>query len=195
MDRLRFKHGPGASTAGRTHLGAGRFAVLVVAAVVALVGCRGGPARTPDPEPDRRPSFGDQTIEAQTWVVGQAVDLQLPAAAGGDPPLVYDLEPDVPGLTFDADARTWSGAPRAETPPADLSMTYRVTDADGDTAALTFAVIVWRRPYCPPPKPPFPIRDPHPPVRLRDPLSIPIAGSSCPEWPWWPWPCCTRIPL
>ena len=39
------------------------------------------------------------------------VSKPLPAASGGDGELTYTLDPDVPGLEFDAATRTLSGMP------------------------------------------------------------------------------------
>lgn len=42
------------------------------------------PPPPPEPEPtDRQPTFGGETVKAQTWTVGSAVTLALPAATGG----------------------------------------------------------------------------------------------------------------
>ena len=63
----------------------------------------------------------------------------LPAASGGDGPLTYALAPGVPGLTFDPAARRLSGTPtRAGT----YNLTYTATDADGDSARISFTVTV-----------------------------------------------------
>ena len=93
-----------------------------------MVACRSGPATPPD-----RPSFGDLSIGAQFFTVGRAAKLALPAATGGDEPPTYTLTPEFPGMTFDPDARKWSGKPAAEV--SARTMTYAATDADGDTAA------------------------------------------------------------
>ena len=69
----------------------------------------------------------------QTYTVGEAISpLVLPNALGGNEPLTYELRPKVPGLMFDPGARTLSGTPSiADT----YKMTYRVWDADDNTAA------------------------------------------------------------
>ncbi len=65
-------------------------------------------------------------------------------ALGGNGPLTYELRPAIPGLTFDPAARTLRGTPST----ADThQMTYRVSDADENTAdsdadTLTFTVAV-----------------------------------------------------
>ena len=78
-----------------------------------------------EPE-DASPSFGtDAGPGDQTFTVGTAIGaLTLPAASGGDGRLTYTLEPDVPGLTFDADTRRLTGTP---TSAGTYAMTYTVT--------------------------------------------------------------------
>ena len=76
----------------------------------------------------------------RAYTVGTAIEtLTLPAASGGDGTLSYSLSPDVPGLTFDASARQLSGTPTAA---GSYSMTYTVTDEDGDTDSLAFSITV-----------------------------------------------------
>ena len=86
------------------------------------------------------PSFGTQTIADQTYPQGTAITtLNLPQATGGDGTLAYTLTPTPPaGLTFNATARTLTGTPTA--PQAATEYTYTATDADGDTAELTFDI-------------------------------------------------------
>lgn len=61
---------------------------------------------------------------------------------GGNEPLTFALKPDSSGLTFYADARTWSGKPTAEV--VRRTMTYRATDPGGHTALLAFDLTVLR---------------------------------------------------
>ncbi len=97
-------------------------------------------------ETDVAPSFGSETIAAQTWTVGTNVDLTLPAATGGNGTLTYTLSPDLPtGVSLDATTRKVSGTPTAAATEA--TYTWRASDsdsntADADTAALTFSVTV-----------------------------------------------------
>ena len=93
--------------------------------------------------PDTVPSFS-ATVADQTYTVGDMVRRTLPAATGGNGVLTYSLAPEIPGLKFDAEARELSGTPRAAD---DYVMTYRVQDADDNTAdsdtdVLTFAIEV-----------------------------------------------------
>ena len=83
----------------------------------------------------------------RTYTVGEAIPpLVLPEAVGGNGTLSYELRPEVPDLTFERDARTLSGTPStADT----YEMTYRVSDADDNTAASdadTLSFIVTVRP-------------------------------------------------
>ena len=100
-------------------------------------------------ERDRKPTFGSASVPAQRYQVGLEIDpLTLPEATGGDGPLRYALTPapPAPGLVYtapDADAST--GGVIAGTPTAAqtaVRCTLTATDADGDTATLTFAMTV-----------------------------------------------------
>ena len=81
---------------------------------------------------DSAPRF-TRAVAPRTYTAGTAIPaLVLPAATGGDGALTYRLTPAVPGLRFNAQARSLTGTPtRAGT----YRMTYRVTDADGNTRA------------------------------------------------------------
>jgi len=65
--------------------------------------------------------------------------VKLPEATEGNGELTYSLSPDVPRLRFYPPTRTLSGAPRTA---GRYAMTYRVTDADDDTAVLRFTITV-----------------------------------------------------
>ena len=92
----------------------------------------------PPPPPDLSPSFATAGPGDQSYTVGVPVaPLILPAASGGDGELGYGLSPQVPGLSFDAMTRQLTGTP---TSVGTYAMTYRVTDADGDTDALSFGI-------------------------------------------------------
>ncbi len=91
-------------------------------------------------EEDVEPSFDGATVADQMYSAGVAIEaLELPAASGGNGDLTYNLRPLPPGLAFDAGSRTLSGTPSEI---AIFLMTYEVTDADGDTATLTFKIEV-----------------------------------------------------
>lgn len=87
------------------------------------------------------PSFGAAAAPGdRAYMVGAAIDpLTLPEASGGNGTLSYGLSPEVPGLSFDPGMRRLAGAPTAA---GVYEMTYTVTDADGDTDSLGFAITV-----------------------------------------------------
>ena len=91
---------------------------------------------------DARPHFGDQRVATQVFLVGDEIDLELPAATRANGPLIYALYPPVPGLTLMKNALR--GTP-AE--PGTYSMVYTVVDSDDDTTGndkdwLTFTILV-----------------------------------------------------
>ena len=88
------------------------------------------------------PSFGAETIAAQTWVKNTAIAaLTLPEATGGNGDLTYAVAGDLPaGVTFDASTRTLSGTPAKK--QAATGYTYTATDTDGDAASLAFTIEV-----------------------------------------------------
>jgi len=91
-------------------------------------------------EEDVAPSFDGTTVADQMFSAGVAIEaLELPAASSGNGDLTYNLRPVPPGLAFDAGSRTLSGTPSEV---ALSLMIYEVTDADGDTATLTFEIEV-----------------------------------------------------
>ena len=79
-------------------------------------------------------------IAPPTYTVGRFIPaLTLPQATGGHGELSYALTPEVPGLRFDLAARRLSGRP---TEAGTFQMTYRVGDADANTASRTFTIHV-----------------------------------------------------
>ncbi len=138
----------GASTTSHTVTGLtnGTAYVFQIRAVNA-----GGPGAASDtttatPVTDLMPDFGTATVADQSYVQNtQITTLNLPQATGGDGTLTYSLSPDAPdGLAFDAANRTLSGTPT--TGQAATAYTYTATDADGDTASLTFNITVMALP-------------------------------------------------
>ena len=90
---------------------------------------------------DGTPTFGEQTVAAETYVRNVAIDdLQLPQATDGNTPLTYSLTTPPAGLAFNAATRTLSGTPTAQ--QTATAYTYTVTDADGDKVTLTFNIAV-----------------------------------------------------
>ncbi len=97
---------------------------------------------------DAMPSFAGEAVERQSWYWDHWLILRLPAATGGNAPVTYSLAPALPaGLTFNAGTRTVSGTPSAAM--AETTYTLTATDADGDTATLTFPAAVNFRPAAP----------------------------------------------
>ena len=93
----------------------------------------------PAPQLDSLPSFEGQVVHPLSYRVGESVDVFLPQASGGDPPLTYDLSPALPsGLIFSTTTVSISGAPTDPFPIEDY--TLAATDVDGDSASLTFTI-------------------------------------------------------
>ena len=89
---------------------------------------------------DGTPTFFDATIEDRILRQNEAMDpWEFPAAAGGNGDLTYTLDMNVPGLSFDAVARTLSGTP---THTGVYRLIYQVEDIDGDAAELSFHITV-----------------------------------------------------
>ena len=101
----------------------------------------GPPPGSGDGEVDRFPSLRNAVNPGdQAYTVGTAIDpLTLPEASGGNGTLSYSLTPSVPGLTFDASTRRFTGTPSTA---GAYAMTYTVTDEDGDTDTLDFTITV-----------------------------------------------------
>ena len=96
-------------------------------------------------EADTQPSLG--SVSDQSYHQNSAITtLTLPAATGGNTPYTYTLKktsgtPTLPpGLSFTASSRQLSGTPTGH--QAAASYTYKVTDADGDTATRTFNITI-----------------------------------------------------
>ena len=107
---------------------------------------------------DSAPTFGGARIPPQVYTVAVPVNLTLPLPTSniGDAPFTYDLLdsagtviPDlstvIPGLTFNAVARTITGTPTAAL--VSTNFAYRVSDSDAnmassDTDSLSFSITV-----------------------------------------------------
>ena len=95
---------------------------------------------TDDDVTDLLPTFGSSTVADQSYTDGTAIStLQLPAATSGDTPLVYSVSTLPGGLSFNSSTRRITGTP---TTPGTTTVTYTVTDDDGDTATLSFDIVV-----------------------------------------------------
>ncbi len=135
----------GASTTGGVIAGVPAAAQAAVRCTLTATDADGDTATltfTVEVRPDLRPSFADAAPVSRQYRAGRpAGGPPLPAAAGGDPPLRYDVAPALPaGLRFDGASRTFTGTPTAEQQPAPWTLT--ATDADGDTATLEVTIAV-----------------------------------------------------
>ena len=90
---------------------------------------------------DTQPIF-DSQVANKVFVMGTEIEpFVLPRATDGNGELTYELTPRLPeGLNLDASTGRITGAPTAEA----TSTTYHwtVIDADGDSATLSFAIVV-----------------------------------------------------
>ena len=88
---------------------------------------------------DVSPSFGSSTISAKSWTQGTAIATAaaLPAATSGNAPITYSLS-GAEGVQLSS-ARVITGAPIGH---GSKTMTYKATDADGDTASLSFTATI-----------------------------------------------------
>ena len=101
----------------------------------------GGVVGPDDVSPSFTAGHSLTTDPGEQFTVGEAVNVTLPAASGGNPPLTYSVTPALPGgLTFSPTTRTISGTPTAPQPRAEYA--YTVTDADGDRSNIRFGITV-----------------------------------------------------
>ena len=90
-------------------------------------------------ESDLVPDFGTETVADQTYTEDTAIaTLQLPAATGGDTPLVYSVSGQPAGVTLNASLQL-VGTPTAT---GTFNATFTVTDDDGDTDTIDFTITV-----------------------------------------------------
>lgn len=139
---------------GRTHalwMIARRPALYLLASSVLVLGAAscgggdggggGGVTGLDDLSPSFGPGHSLTTDPGEQYTVGEAVNVTLPGATGGNPPLTYSVTPTLPaGLSFNAASRTISGTPT--TPQPRTQYEYTVTDADGDTFTIRFGITV-----------------------------------------------------
>ena len=134
-------HGRGRPPRGLSPATAVVAASTVLSLLLASTACQqavtpeeGSPPTTPT-----RPSFG-RGIADQEFPVGEPIpELRLPAATGGAPPLRYELEPDIPGLSFAPQTRILSGTP---TTAERHAMAYRAIDDRDAVASISFDLAI-----------------------------------------------------
>ena len=86
-------------------------------------------------------TFSPASFANQTWTVGTAVDLTLPAGAGGVGDLTASLTGTLPaGVTFTASSRALAGTPTAVFTSA--TFTYTMTDEEDESEDITFTIVV-----------------------------------------------------
>lgn len=102
---------------------------------------------------DTSPSFpSGTTIDEQRWTQNSAITaFTLPTAEGGNSPLSYSLNEDFPDNVDVGDNHRVSGTP--EQAMARKEYTWTATDADGDTASITFFVTIAAEPTTEPTEP------------------------------------------
>ena len=93
---------------------------------------------------DETPSL--PSVPNKSGTVNTALNIQLPAATGGDPPLTYSASPLPSGLSFNTSTRRISGTP---TTAQSVTVTYVVIDDDGDTETSTFTFTITSVPNTP----------------------------------------------
>ena len=79
------------------------------------------------------------TVANQTATVGTAFSVTLPVGTGGDTPLSYSVSGEPSWASFNTTSRLLSGTPNAA---GTTTVTYTVTDDDGDTDSSTFNIVV-----------------------------------------------------
>ena len=85
-------------------------------------------------------TFNPTSFANQSWTVGTAVALTLPAGAGGVGDLTPSLSPTLPsGVTFTASTRALAGTPTAVFTSA--TFTYTMTDTEGESESITFTIV------------------------------------------------------
>ena len=117
-----------------------RIRPVPVLALCALVGCGSGGSK-----PDTAPTFGTATIADKIYVRGEAIPAEtLPAATGGDGPLIYLILPDLPdGIRFEPATRALSGTPTAGQPATSYEYVARESNEfDPESATLRFSIEV-----------------------------------------------------
>ena len=90
---------------------------------------------------DGVPTFGASTIPNRSWTQRQAINaFNLPTATGGDGTLTYAISPALPNGVTKNNSHRVSGTPSGH--QTAKTYTWKVTDADGDAAQLTFTIAI-----------------------------------------------------
>ena len=95
------------------------------------------------PLPDATPQFRS-LLTRLALDLNHSSSFTLPEATVAWWDLAYSLEPDVPGLTFDAQTRRLTGVPTEE---GVFSMVYRTTSTGGGSSEMRFTIEVAARVY------------------------------------------------
>ncbi|MYD45441.1 MAG: hypothetical protein F4W92_03735 [Gammaproteobacteria bacterium] len=84
----------------------------------------------------------DARAEVDDLTLGDYVDIQLPLAIGGDGPVSYSVDPELPDA-LEIERRTGKLKGRATVTTKRTSYTYTATDIEGETDSLTFSFRVF----------------------------------------------------
>ena len=84
----------------------------------------------------------DAKIKVDDLTLGDYVDIQLPLAIGGDGPVNYSVDPDLPA-SLEIERRTGKLKGTATVTTKRSTYTYTATDAEGETDSLTFSFRVF----------------------------------------------------
>ena len=151
----RNRYGQADAPTGRfSAIGAGGFhtcGLRETGAVECWGSNRAGQADAPSGIESEVPIFAD-TIEPQTWVLGERVSLELPRAHGGSGAIKYSVirrasgavfewgaSGPLPAITFDEDAHRLHGVAIGPV-GAGYSIELKATDADGAIERMSFTV-------------------------------------------------------
>ncbi|MCY3802313.1 MAG: putative Ig domain-containing protein [Chloroflexi bacterium] len=90
-------------------------------------------------EEDTTPTLSQADIATGTLTVGVPVSVQLAEATGGNAPLEYSVQNLPDGMSFNSANRYLGGTP---TTAGTTTVTYTVTDNDGDSVSDTFDITI-----------------------------------------------------
>lgn len=84
----------------------------------------------------------DAKVEVDDLTLGEYVEIQLPLAIGGDGPVTYSVDPDLPD-DLEIERRTGKLKGTATVTTKRLTYSYIATDIEGETDSLTFSFRVF----------------------------------------------------